>query len=175
MNTKNGYFSIDYNTSDLKLTFNKLPSKYENYALHYVIESKKHNFYSTENFKYNYWYTRSELVSPCFDYIKLYAFDLDTGVELIDEYDFNISDFNFMLNFKTDSLDEANLWGKYVDLYNKVHNTRIKYAVNISKLNESYDNWEISREKYNFIYGLSNSDLLKVPSVDIIKKIVGNI
>ena len=110
-----------------------------------------------------------------FNYIRLYAFSLDTGVELIDEYKFNIVDFNFMLNFKTDSLDEANIWSKYIDLYNKVHNTRIKYAVNIVDSNGDYDNWEISREKYNFIYGLSELDLSKIHSVDIIKKIVGNI
>jgi len=173
MNTKNGYFSIDYKKSEMKLNFNSIPLKYENYALHYVIDHD--NFYSTENVKYNYWYTRSEIVPLQFNYIRLYAFSLDTGVELIDEYKFNIADFNFMLNFKTDSLDEANIWSKYIDLYNKVHNTRIKYAVNIMNLNDAYDNWEISRERYNLIRGLSKFDLLHVQSVDIIKKIVGDL
>lgn len=175
MNTKNGYFSIDYTQSALRFNFNNLPIKYENYALHYVIESKKHEYYSTENFKYNYWYTRPDIVTLEFDYIRLYAFDIDSGVEFLDEYSFNVSDFNFMLNFKTDNLDEANVWSKYVDLYNKVHNTRIKYAVNISTLNDTYDNFEISRQKYNFIYGLLDSDLEKIQSVDIIKKLFGNI
>lgn len=173
MNTKNSYFSIDYKNSEMRLTFNSIPDKYENYALHYVIDHD--DFYSTENVKYNYWYTRCDMVPLQFNYIRLYAFSLDTGVELIDEYKFNIADFNFMLNFKTDSLDEANIWSKYIDLYNKVHNTRIKYAVNIVDSNGDYDNWEISREKYNFIYGLSELDLSKIHSVDIIKKIVGNI
>jgi len=175
MNTKNGYFKIDYKTSEIKFNFNNLPSKYENCALHYVIESKNAGYYFTENVKYNYWYTRTDLVVLPFDYIRLYSFDFDTGVELIDEYTFNIHDYNFMLNFKTNSLDETNIWSKYIDLYNKVHDTRIKYAVNITNLKESYDSWVISREKYNFIYKLSESELSKVHSVDIIKKIVGNI
>jgi len=175
MNTKNSYFTIDYKTSNIKFNFNNLPEKYKNHALHYVIESKRNGYYYTENFKYNYWYTRIDLTTLEFDYIKLYAFDFDTGVELIDEYVFNIHDFNFMLNFKTQDLDEANIWSKYIDLYNKIHGTRIKYAVNIENLNESYDNWVISRQKYNSIYGLSENDLTKVNSVDIIKKIVGDI
>ena len=175
MNTKNGYFKIDYKTSEIRIDFGYLPSKYKNCALHYVIESKNGCYYFTENVKYNYWYTRTDLVVLPFDYIRLYSFDFDTGVELIDEYVFNIHDFNFMLNFKTNSLDEANIWSKYIDLYNKVHDTRIKYAVNITKSNELYDNWVISREKYNFIYKLSESELSKIHSVDIIKKIVGNI
>lgn len=175
MNSKNGYFHIDYTTSVQRLNFHNVPQKYINHALHYVMKSSTHQYYSTENIKFGYWYTKPEFIPLEFDSIKLYAFDMDTGVECIDEYNFKISDFNFMFNLKTDNIDEANIWAKYIDLFNKVHNTRFKYGVNITLLNENYDNYEISRQKYNFIYSFPKNELEKIQSIDIIKKLIGNI
>lgn len=175
MKSQNGYFSVDYITSVQRLNFNNIPEKYVNHALHYVIKSEKHQYYSTENVKFGYWYTKLDFIPLEFDFIKLYAFDVDTGVELIDECKFKITDFNFMFNLKTDSIDEANIWSKYIDLFNKVHGTRFKYAVNITILNENYDNYEISRQKYNLIYSFPKNELDKISSLDIIKKILGNV
>lgn len=175
MNTKNGYFNIDFKKSLQRLSFDGIPQKYANHALHYVVESKKDNYYSTENLKYGYWYMLGDNVPLSFDCIKLYAFDLDNGVELIDEYKFNIADFNFMFNLKTNNIDEANTWIKYIDLFNKIKNVKVKYGVNIATINESYDNFEISREKYNKIYSFSESESIEISSFDIIKKIVGSI
>ena len=175
MNTKNGYFIIDYLTSVQRLNFCNLPEKYINHALHYVIKSDKHQYYSTENVKFGYWYTKLDFIPLEFDFIKLYAFSLDTGVELIDEYHFKLSDFNFMFNLKTSNIDEANIWAKYIDLFNKVRGTRFKYAVNITSINEKYDNYEISREKYNLIYSFPQNELDQISSLDIIKKIIGEI
>lgn len=172
MKSKNNYFSVDYKTSQQKLWFNNIPAKFENHSLHYVMSSKRHEFFCTENVKYNHWYIRGDYIPLEFDYIKLYAFDLDSGVQLIDEYKFNITDFNIMFNFVTNDIDEANVWSKYVDLLNKSIGTRFKYVVNSNSNNESYDNYIISRESYNNVYGMSKNDLKNVPSLSIIKKLV---
>lgn len=173
MKTKNGYFFIDFTKSTQKFTFANIPQKYSNYDLHYVIESKKDNYYSTENVNHNYWYTRVDFIPLRFDYMNLYAFDIDAGVELIDEYKFDIRDFNFMFNLKTNCDKEASIWGNYIDILNKTIDTNFKYGLNISSIDESYDNYEISREKYNMLPILSENHSKNVSSIDIIKKLIG--
>ena len=175
MNSKNGYLNLDYATSIPKLTFNNIPQKYLNHELHYVMKSEKHQYYSTDGVKPGYWYKKLDFIPLDFDFIKLYAFQIDTGVELIDELQFKITDFDFMFNLKTNNIDEANTWFKYIDLFNKVYGTRYKYSVNITTLNENCDNYEISREKYNVMYSFPKNELEKISSLDIIKKILGNI
>lgn len=175
MNSKNGYFTIDYTTSARKFTFSNIPEKYVNHAFHYVLENKRVKYFATENILKNYWYTRVDLIPIEFDIIKLYAFDIDSGVELIDEYEFDINHFNFILNLKTNNVDESTIWMKYIDLYNKSKNTKLKYALNITEYNQNFDNYEISREKYNSSYSFYEPYIDKIPSIDIIKKILGDI
>jgi len=175
MKTKNNFFSVKYTDSFIKLTFNSVPDYYFNHTLHYVISSKEHEFYSTETPEIGYWYLRTNIKSLQFDYIRLYAFSMDDGMNLIDEYDFNIKDYNFMFNLKTNNLNDSRIWGSYIYLYNQTHGTNFKYYVNMTEFNDDLDNFEISREKYNIIYNLESSDLNDVPSVEIIKKFIGSL
>ena len=175
MKTKNNFFNVKYVDSFIKLTFDNIPNRYFNHTLHYVISSKEHEFYSTETPQVGYWYLRNNIKSLQFDYIKLYSFSLEDGIDLIDEYYFDMKDYNFVFNLKTSNSEDSEVWGSYIDLYNKTHGTNFKYYVNMTEFNHDLDNFEISREMYNTIYNLELSDLNNVPSVEIIKKYIGGL
>jgi len=175
MRSKNNFFNVKYTESFIKLTFANIPDRYFNHTLHYVISSKEHEFYSTETPEIGHWYLRTNIKSLQFDYIKLYAFSLENGVSLIDEYEFNIKDYNFMFNLKTSSLEDSRIWGSYIDLYNQTRGTNFKYQINMTEFNDEFDNFEISREKYNIIYNLESFDLNRVDSIEIIKKFIGTL
>jgi len=45
----------------------------------------------------------------------------------------------------------------------------------MTEFNDEFDNFEISREKYNSIYNLESFDLNRVDSIEIIKKFIGTL
>ena len=110
MKTKNNFFNVKYVDSFIKLTFDNIPNRYFNHTLHYVISSKEHEFYSTETPQVGYWYLRTNIKSLQFDYIKLYAFSLEDGIDLIDEYYFDMKDYNFVFNLKTSNSEDSEVW-----------------------------------------------------------------
>jgi len=135
-----------------------------------IISDNNDEVYMSTEVKNGHWY--KYWFSFFFKYnIKLLSFDGE-NVEIIDEKNFDIKNHKFLINLRTESNQELNIWRDYLSLVESTLSTKFDIIVNADLPPEQdlTDTIEISRLMYDLYLGSSEKPLTNdYSSLTIIK------